>query len=260
MVHIYGVVFVGIFIPGVTGIYGFNKSRDHCDDIAIIGAGVTGSYAAWRLRQRNLKISMYKYSNRIGGRCFTVQLPGIPDVNVEMGAMRFLPDAHPLMNKTIHDIGLEVVDFELGVGPSNDSLYYLRGKHMKYNELPTQAPYNLSPENRIDPKELDRIVFENFTDSSQSGDVVKSLDGVDLYRQSRDIFMAKYLDLETTHYIRDSASFLSEHGPDVAAGSGPINPPMQSGRKTVKTVKKGLQALPEGLIGHFLQASDKHSF
>ncbi|XP_053380326.1 L-amino-acid oxidase-like [Mercenaria mercenaria] len=131
---------------------------------------------------------------------------------------------------------------------------------MKYNELPTQAPYNLPSENRIDPKELDRIVFENFTDSSQSGDVVKSLDGVDLYRQSRDIFMAKYLDTETTHYIRDSASFLSGYGPDVAAGSGPINPPMQSGRKAVKTVKKGLQALPEGLIGQFLQASDKHSF
>ena len=68
-----------------------DKQSHQCDDIAIIGGGITGSYAAWRLRHRNLKISMYEYSNRIGGRCFTVHFPGIPDVNIEMGAMRFLP-------------------------------------------------------------------------------------------------------------------------------------------------------------------------
>ena len=68
-----------------------DRHTHQCDDIAIIGAGVTGSYAAWRLRHSNLKISIYEYSNRIGGRCFTVQFPDIPDVNLEMGAMRFLP-------------------------------------------------------------------------------------------------------------------------------------------------------------------------
>lgn len=70
----------------------FTDSLTDCDDIAIIGAGITGSYAAWRLREKSLKISLYEYSGRIGGRCFTVQLPGIPDVNVEMGAMRFKPN------------------------------------------------------------------------------------------------------------------------------------------------------------------------
>ncbi|XP_053380328.1 L-amino-acid oxidase-like [Mercenaria mercenaria] len=260
MVHIYS-VFMGILIPGVIGSPHTNRKSDHCDDIAIIGAGVTGSYAAWRLRERNLTISMYEYSNRIGGRCFTVQLPGIPDVNVEMGAMRFLPDEHPLVVKTVHHLGLEVVDFELGVGPSNDSLYYLRGKHMKYSELPTHAPYYLPPENRIDRKTLNRYSYENFTVSSQNGDVIKSLDGVDLHMQSRDLFMAKYLDTETAHYLRDSASFHDGFGPDVAAlNSGPVDPLLPSGKTVVKTVKKGYQSIPEGLVGQFLQACDKHSF
>jgi protoporphyrinogen oxidase len=64
---------------------------DACDDIAIIGAGISGSYAAWRMRERNQSISLYEYSDRIGGKCYTVQLKGIPDVNVELGAMRFMP-------------------------------------------------------------------------------------------------------------------------------------------------------------------------
>ena len=62
-----------------------------CDDIAIIGAGIAGSYAAWRLRNQDKKITVYEYSNRIGGRCHTVKFPGIQDVHIEMGPMRFIP-------------------------------------------------------------------------------------------------------------------------------------------------------------------------
>ena len=36
-------------------------------------------------------MSLYEYSNRVGGRFYTVKFPGIPDVNIEMGAMRFKP-------------------------------------------------------------------------------------------------------------------------------------------------------------------------
>ncbi|XP_045199223.2 aplysianin-A-like [Mercenaria mercenaria] len=266
MVRFYSIVFVAILITSVMGFYVFdengNSGMSRCDDIAIIGAGVTGSYAAWRLRQSGLKISMYEYSNRIGGRCFTVQLPGISDVNVEMGAMRFLPDDHLLVNKTVSDLGLNIVDFELGVGPSEDSLYYLRGRHMKYNELPTHAPYNLPLENRVDLKTLNWNVFKNFTVSSQNRDVLQSLDGVDLYMQSRDMYMAKYLDIETAHYIRDSDSFIQGHGPDVAAANSlPTSDPSvpSPSPRVVKTVQEGFQAIPMGLVGQFLQASDKHS-
>ena len=64
-----------------------------CDDVAIIGAGVGGTYAAWRLRTRNLSITMYELSDRVGGRMHTVHFPNTPDINVELGAMRFIPDS-----------------------------------------------------------------------------------------------------------------------------------------------------------------------
>lgn len=62
-----------------------------CDDVTIVGAGIAGSYAAWRLRNQDKKITIYEYSDRIGGRCHTIKFPGIPDVNIELGAMRFKP-------------------------------------------------------------------------------------------------------------------------------------------------------------------------
>ena len=62
-----------------------------CDDVAVIGAGIAGAYSAWRLRNQGKKVTVYEYSDRIGGRCHTVKFPGIPDVNLEMGAMRFKP-------------------------------------------------------------------------------------------------------------------------------------------------------------------------
>ena len=64
---------------------------DTCDDIAIIGAGIAGSYAGYRLRDLDKKITVYEYSDRIGGRCYTGKFTGVPDVNVEFGAKRFYP-------------------------------------------------------------------------------------------------------------------------------------------------------------------------
>ena len=68
-----------------------NVDLSSCDDVAIVGAGIAGSYAAWRLRNRGQKITVFEYSDRIGGRCHTIKFPGIPDVNIELGAMRFKP-------------------------------------------------------------------------------------------------------------------------------------------------------------------------
>ena len=62
-----------------------------CDDVAIIGAGIAGTYAAWKLRYQNMSITVYEYSNRTGGRLHTVHLPEAPDINVELGGMRFFP-------------------------------------------------------------------------------------------------------------------------------------------------------------------------
>lgn len=66
-------------------------SDQTCDDIAVIGAGIAGSYTAWRLREQNLSITVYEYSDRVGGRIHTVHFDDTPSINIELGAMRFIP-------------------------------------------------------------------------------------------------------------------------------------------------------------------------
>ncbi|WAR18525.1 APLY-like protein [Mya arenaria] len=77
-----------IFDLLLISVTGFVLDDQTCEDVAIIGAGISGSYAAWRLRDRNLSVSVYEYSNRVGGRFRTIRFPNSPDINVELGAMR----------------------------------------------------------------------------------------------------------------------------------------------------------------------------
>jgi monoamine oxidase len=64
-------------------------------DVAIIGGGVAGAYAAWRLalERPQLKMRLFEASERIGGRLHSVAFPQAPHLIVEGGGMRFL-DAH----------------------------------------------------------------------------------------------------------------------------------------------------------------------
>jgi len=64
-------------------------------DIAIVGGGVSGVYAAWRLRRDmpHLRIRLFEASERIGGRLHSVSFPQAPHLVAEAGGMRFL-DAH----------------------------------------------------------------------------------------------------------------------------------------------------------------------
>jgi monoamine oxidase len=63
-------------------------------DVAIVGGGVSGLYAAWRLSTlpHPPKLAVFETSNRLGGRIDTAELPVPPPAaKAEFGAMRFLP-------------------------------------------------------------------------------------------------------------------------------------------------------------------------
>ncbi|CAC5376877.1 unnamed protein product [Mytilus coruscus] len=110
-------------------------SSKSCDDVAIIGAGIAGTYAGWRLRKLHKKITVYEYSNRVGGRCYTTKFPDIPDINVELGAMRFTAKSKKLLYGTIRELGLPIQKFVLGAGASGDTTVHVRGVHLRYKDL-----------------------------------------------------------------------------------------------------------------------------
>lgn len=109
---------------------------------------MAGAYTAWLLRSRNLTVDVYEFSDRIGGRLHTAKLPHIPDVNIELGGMRFVPDWHPRLYKVIKALGLDMVDFQ-PKNASKETLYYVRGRQLREADFTTgKLPYNLKGEEK----------------------------------------------------------------------------------------------------------------
>jgi monoamine oxidase len=139
-------------------------------DVAVVGGGVAGTYCAWRLGQHlgpEARIALFEYSNRIGGRLYTVTLPGLPHIKAEVGGMRYIPSQHLMVANLVNHLELETKPFPMGapapVG-SNCNLFYLRGRHLRLHELsdPAKVPYNLSWNERgLGPTNLQVQVMNN---------------------------------------------------------------------------------------------------
>jgi hypothetical protein len=120
-------------------------------DIAVVGGGVAGAYSAWRLQQvkTEARIGLFEYSDRIGGRLYTVTLPGLPHVKAELGGMRYVPSQHILVKCLVDHLKLAKKDFPMGAPAplgSNCNLVYLRGRRLRLHELtdPAKVPYHLA--------------------------------------------------------------------------------------------------------------------
>lgn len=139
-------------------------------EIAVVGGGVSGAYSAWRLQEAqgiSDRIALFEYSNRIGGRLFTVTMPGLPNVKAEVGGMRYIKDQHPVVTSVVEHLGLPTIPFPMGAPPpvgANCNLFYLRGKHLRLHELgdPEKVPYNMAwPERGMGPTQLQIQVMNN---------------------------------------------------------------------------------------------------
>jgi hypothetical protein len=127
-------------------------------DIAIIGGGVSGIYAAWRLLGANLggtrlgswatargklKVTVFEGSDRVGGRLMSARSRHMPDAICEIGGMRYVFPNQKLATGLIErELGLtyhqQVVD-----DPAN--IAFLRGQVLRCRDLgnPTALPYRL---------------------------------------------------------------------------------------------------------------------
>jgi monoamine oxidase len=123
-------------------------------DIAIVGAGVSGVYCAWRLKQAfpEKNIVVLEGSGTVGGRLLSVRPPGIKNMVAELGGMRILPATQPLISTLIDKLNdvlpaektIELYDFPVDK-PQN--LAYLRGVYLRLADFvtnPDKVPYRLS--------------------------------------------------------------------------------------------------------------------
>lgn len=83
-------------------------------DVAVVGAGVSGVYCAWRLAMsdeyRDAYIAVYELSDRVGGRLVSVEPPGMPNVSVELGGMRFFSSQRNVYGLVTRELRLPIVE------------------------------------------------------------------------------------------------------------------------------------------------------
>ena len=130
-------------------------SNEKILDVAIIGGGVGGVYTAFRLQEKYDPSSMavFEMSDRIGGRLYSVNLPGMPHLKTEIGGMRIM-DEQKIVMDLVKNLGLKMLPFPMG---ADTNLAYLRGKRFQVKDYsdPSMVPYNLPPSERgMSPSQL----------------------------------------------------------------------------------------------------------
>jgi len=189
-------------------------------DVAIVGGGVSGAYAAWRLQQEKgaeSRIGLFEFSDRIGGRLYTVTLPGLPHVKAEVGGMRYIPDQHILVANLVDHLEIPTKDFPMGapkpVG-SNCNLFYLRGRHFRLHELsdPSKVPYNLAwSERGLGPTNLQvqvmNNIYPNFGNLSLCDQMKIRIFGKPIWKYGFWDLMYRVLSNEGYQFMKDAGGY-----------------------------------------------------
>ena len=110
-------------------------------DVAIIGGGIAGLYAAWRLKavRKNpeLTVSLFEASERLGGRLRSINIPGVA-IPAELGAMRYSSRHRLLVGlifKFFDKFYPKAFDF------SGSTSFYVRGRRLQSEDLRSHTCY-----------------------------------------------------------------------------------------------------------------------
>jgi hypothetical protein len=231
-------------------------------DVAVVGAGVSGAYSAWRLQQHlrgKAKIALFEYGNRIGGRLYTVAIPGMPNVKAELGGMRFIPTQHVMVASLVDHLKLATRDFPMGAAEpvgAKCNLFYLRGKHLRLHELADsdKVPYNMAfSERGQGPTNLQVRMMNNIYPGMQDlplCDLMKvTAYGRPLWKWGFWDLAARVLSNEAYQFMKDSGGYEA----NVANANAVTQLPSTEYTDTTKflTLRDGYDELPKTLAREF---------
>ncbi|MFL5381415.1 MAG: flavin monoamine oxidase family protein [Longimicrobiaceae bacterium] len=243
---------------------GFSKA-DLEVDVAVVGGGIAGAYAAWRLKEKNprMRVALFEYSDRIGGRLYTVQLPEMPHVNAELGGMRFIPKSQTFVTELINDLGLQTRDFPMGAeddpGGMNNLVYLrrvlLRARDLSNSEM---VPYRLNPtEMGMNPDQLQRYVMDTLVPNADKltqdqWNEVEVFNGEKLYRTGFWNLLYRVLTSEAYQFMDDAGGYYT----NVANSNSVLSLPVFEFGPNVhyETLVDGYEALPRATAAAFAEA------
>ena len=230
-------------------------------DLAIIGGGAAGTYAAHRLRAAHPEwsISLLEASGRIGGRLLSVIPPGGGGQVAELGGMRFR-EGHRLVSDAVRSLGLKTRPFSTAHAQNR---FYLRGMARTAGDAPEQRGrgYRLEGwERDKTPGELLMAAFERVIpgavglSEAELAALIPSreFNGRPLYELSLDDVFAATLSADAHRFVLDSFGYDSGIRPHNAADGIPYllreaGPHLEDQQTPID----GMERLPRALADRF---------
>lgn len=115
--------------------------RTHHPRIVIVGAGLAGLHAAYRLHKLGITADVYEASAHLGGRVRTAQDYVIDGAYTELGG-EFIDSVHSDMLSLASEFNLELMDLESGNFAKQTSCFWFGGQLVTEEELANAlAPY-----------------------------------------------------------------------------------------------------------------------
>lgn len=245
-------------------------------DVAVIGGGMSGLYAAYRLlfqsdsamppglaahlppNRRQLRIGIFERSFRLGGRLHTIPTDEAPHVPCEIGGMRIL-NSHELVLGLARQLQLPYVPFG---STGSDNLFFVRGLRFRVQDVlqgGPAVPFDVTSEERGKlPFDLIRLAIENYVPQATQLDSTgwdqfkrnAMLGGIPLTDWGWADFLASQLSREAIAFIREGlgyTSLLSNYNAadmiHIIANDFPPSP-------AYFAIQGGYQRLPEALGSH----------
>ena len=235
----------------------FERSGDGTLDTAVIGGGIAGLYAAWRLADGHVspdQIAVFEATDRIGGRLLSMSMPGTNGLVAEFGGMRFLTSQR-IISSLVQHLGIDVRPFPMG-GPEN--LNYLRGKRFTNADYarPGAIPYALNNnEAGDDPTALMVRAIRDLVPDAETLDPEKwntvkrqlRLDGLPLTDWGFLEFLNRYLSYEAVMLVDDGGGYCSIPREWNAAEALPWLLADFANNPEYKTLVNGMATLPDEL-------------
>jgi monoamine oxidase len=229
-------------------------------DTAVIGGGVAGTYAAWRLQQAlpHSDVALFEMSDRVGGRLRSIAVPGLPHVTAELGGMRFLPDRHRMVAGLVGQLGLPVTELPPAAPPGDDgsgNLVFVRGRLLRIRELgdPRQVPYRLAPEERGHTaeqlREQLRLRFAPPCGLSRPP-------GFEAPTLGRPLYAHGFWDLVSRTHSSEARQLMLDCFPEMGNGTAALalRPSDLGASVPALTIAGGFDRLPTALAGRFTAA------
>ena len=106
------------------------------DDVVIVGAGIAGLTAAWRLRQGGVGVRVYEAQERIGGRMFSLRNHFLDDQVCELGG-ELIDSGHVRMQALAAELDLVLDDLSQDPTAAYGDVWFCAGKLRSEAEILT---------------------------------------------------------------------------------------------------------------------------